>query len=71
MSVNKTTAITERVRLQFRAEAFNLTNTFMFNRASFSTTQTSVNFGTLVPSTAAFSNTNAPRYIQLGFKLLW
>lgn len=71
MSLNKTTAITEKVRLQFRAEAFNLTNTFMFNRAGFSTTQTSVNFGTLVPSTTAFTNTNAPRYIQLGFKLLW
>jgi len=71
LSINKMTAISENVKLQFRAEAFNVTNTVTYFRASFSTSQTSVNFGSLVPSTAAFSSTNAPRYVQLGFKLLW
>lgn len=70
-SLNKMTQINEKVKLQFRAEAFSLTNTFMFNRSGFSTTSTSVNFGSLVPATVASTNANSPRYIQLGFKLLW
>jgi hypothetical protein len=71
VSLNKTTVITERMRLQFRAEAFNVTNTYWFGRQQFNSTATSSAFGTLNKASIAFTNTNQPRYVQLGLKFLW
>jgi hypothetical protein len=71
LSLNKTTAIKERMRLQFRAEVFNLTNTYWFGRQQFNSTATSSAFGTMNKASIAFTNTNQPRYVQLGLKFLW
>jgi hypothetical protein len=71
ISLNKTTVITERMRVQFRAEAFNITNTYWFGRQQFNSTATSAAFGTLNKGSIAFTNSNQPRYVQLGVKFLW
>jgi len=71
ISLNKITTITEKMRIQFRAEAFNLTNTYWFGRQQFNSTATSSAFGTLNKASVAFTNTNQPRYVQLGLKFLW
>jgi len=58
----KRTNIAENVRLQFRAEIFNL-----FNKANFRTVSTNfsaTNFG-------ALTETDDPRVIQFGLKLLF
>ena len=57
--------------IQFRAEAFNLTNTYWFGRQQFNSTATSSAFGTMNKASLAFTNTNQPRYVQLGVKFLW
>ncbi len=62
LSLMKRTRITEGVRLQFRAEVFNL-----FNKANFRTLQTNrsaTNFG-------ALTETDDPRVVQFGLKLLF
>ncbi len=59
-SVHRNFALTEQVRLQFRAEAFNL-----FNRANFNspgTLQLGANFGQII-------NTEDPRQLQFALKL--
>jgi hypothetical protein len=70
LSIAKNTAISERVRAQFRAEFFNI-----FNRANFETpnavvftsaTSTSSPAAGVITSTATTS-----RQIQFGLKLLW
>jgi len=71
LSITKMTVIKERMRLQFRAEVFNLANTFWFGRQQFNSTATSSSFGTINKSTIAFTNSNQPRYVQLGLKFLW
>jgi hypothetical protein len=70
-SLNKMTVISERMRVQFRAEVFNLTNTYWFGRQQFNSTATSSAFGTMNKASLAFTNTNQPRYVQLGVKFLW
>jgi hypothetical protein len=63
LSLFKTTSITQRVNVQFRAEAFNL-----FNHPEFSapdTSFTSANFGRIT-SLNTFS-----RQLQFGLKLIW
>lgn len=63
LSVFKNTPINERIRLQFRAEAFNA-----FNRAQFGNPNTSINstaFGRIS------SQQNSPRGIQFALKLLF
>ena len=71
VSLNKVTAINEKMRIQFRAEAFNLTNTYWFGRQQFNSTATSSAFGTINKASVAFTNSNQPRYVQLGVKFLW
>lgn len=69
-SVNKNTQITERIRVQFRAEVFNLFNHNYFGRDTFNTDPNNVNFGTVFPSLV--SNQNAfPRQIQFGIKFFY
>ena len=69
-SLIKNTQITERLRIQFRAEAFNLFNHNYFGRDNFNTDPNNPNFGTVFP--ALVSNQNSfPRQIQLGIKAYW
>jgi hypothetical protein len=69
-SVLKNTTISERVRLQFRAEAFNV-----LNHADFGTPNTIVySSATSVPNPTAgqiTSTSTTSRQIQFGLKLLW
>jgi hypothetical protein len=67
-SLNKSTRITERTSVQFRAEVFNLANHFIFYQAQPNSTLTSSSFGTVVPANVSSSNGNQPRYIQLSVK---
>ena len=58
--------ITERYRLQFRAESFNLTNTPAFANPSFRNFVDARNFGRI---TATRNNPNDARQVQLALKL--
>ena len=60
----KTFTITENLRLQFRAESFNLSNSVWFGAPN--TTITSSTFGTVSPSQA-----NDPRNVQLALRMMW
>jgi hypothetical protein len=68
VSLNKTTHITERTSIQFRAEVFNVTNTFNFYQAQPNSTLTSSSFGSVIKANVSSSNGNQPRYIQLSVK---
>jgi hypothetical protein len=71
MSISKMFQITERLRFQFRGEAFNLTNYYFFGRDNnFNTNPNDPNFGTQFPSQAWIGN-GYPRQVQLGFKVFW
>jgi hypothetical protein len=65
MGLNKSFHFTETTRLQFRAEAFNVTNTPWFNAPETN------------PNNAAFGRVNLgnqrnfPRQVQLGFKFIF
>ncbi len=63
LSLFKVFALAERLRLQFRLEALNA-----FNRVRFSGPTTGVTSGSFGRVSA---QSNAPRQIQLGLKLLW
>ena len=61
----KNTTITERLRVQFRAEAFNV-----FNRVQFNPPGTVFGISTFgVTSASVASQANQPRLIQLALKL--
>ncbi|MBM3811181.1 MAG: hypothetical protein FJW20_06045 [Acidimicrobiia bacterium] len=71
MALAKMTQITERVRVQFRLEAFNATNYFFFGRnESFNTNPNDPNFGTMFPSQASTQN-GYPRQVQIGIKFFY
>ncbi len=69
MNLAKTTRITDRVRLQVRLEAFNVLNSPMYDERQYVTDQNSNEFGAINKNTT--SQSNFPRFIQLGFKLLF
>jgi hypothetical protein len=71
VSLNKMTRITERLSFQFRAEAFNVTNTFMFHRENFQNDPENPKFGSIDKGSVGQGNTNFPRQIQIGLKLIW
>ncbi len=71
VSLNKMTQINERFRVQFRAEAFNIANSFFITSTNFNSTPDNANFGTVYKSTVSAPGSNYPRQLQLGFKLLW
>jgi hypothetical protein len=64
MALNKTFAFTDRLRFQFRLEAFNVFNTPLFGSPD-SGSATSNTFGVLNPNNG---QRNIPRQVQLGFK---
>jgi hypothetical protein len=68
VSLNKTTRITERTGVQFRAEVFNVTNTFNFYQSQPNSTLTNAAFGTVNKANVSSSNGNQPRIIQLSVK---
>ncbi|MGH9721396.1 MAG: carboxypeptidase regulatory-like domain-containing protein [Bryobacteraceae bacterium] len=70
-SLNKMTQITERLRLQFRAEAFNLMNSFFVVSSQYNTNPENVNFGSVIKAAISAPSSNYPRQIQFGLKLLW
>jgi hypothetical protein len=68
LSLFKTTSITERTRLEFRAESFNITN-----RVNFATPAVNVFTGTSVSSSAGLITKTATtsRQLQFGLKLIF
>ena len=69
MNFSKTFRITERVRFQFRGEAYNVFNTPMYDERAYNTTPTDTEFGAINKNNVRQSN--FPRFWQLGFKLLF
>ena len=70
-SLNKMTNVTERYRVQFRAEVFNAFNSFFVTNQGFANGAGSSNFGSIVKAAVSAPNSNYPRQIQLAMKLLW
>lgn len=77
LSLNKTVRITERLKFQFRAEAYNAFNRFNTFSVRYNSNPLDANgnFGTYLPSDAGTASGNMrdspPRNIQLGMKLFW
>jgi len=71
VSLNKTTQITENTKIQFRAESFNVTNTYLFYAGGFVNNPEDANFGNVNKATVGFGSTTFPRHVQLGIKFIW
>lgn len=70
-SLNKMTQITERLKVQFRAEAFNVFNHYAFPRARFNNDPNNANFGTVFPGQVSTVDSGFPRQIQIGIKVFY
>lgn len=70
LAITKTFAVTERLKVRFRAEAANALNRFNLLTARFNTSPTSPNFGTVFPSLTPGLDC-PPRVITLGLKANW
>jgi len=66
-SLHKETSI----NVQFRAEVFNLMNSFFVVAQQFNNNAENVNFGSLFKAQMSAPNSNYPRQFQLGLKLVW
>ena len=71
MSINKTTQIKEGLSVQFRAEAFNIMNTFYFPKGQFDNNPESTNFGSMIKGTVSQGNANFPRQVQFAVKFIF
>lgn len=71
VSLIKNTYINERMRVEFRVEAFNVTNTYMFHRQNFNNNPNDANFGSIIKGSVGDGETNFPRQIQLAVKFIW
>ena len=71
MSVNKMTRINEQMSVQFRAEAFNIMNTFYLPIQQFDNNTDNSTFGTINKGTVAQGNANFPRQVQLAVKFIF
>lgn len=69
LNLSKTFRITEKLRFQFRGEAYNVFNTPMYDERAFGTDPTNAEFGAINKNNVRQSN--FPRFWQLGFKLLF
>ena len=69
INFSKRFRITEKTAFQFRAEAFNLFNTPMYDERAFNTDPNSTEFGSINKNTVRQSN--FPRFWQLGFKFIF
>ena len=63
--------ITERTSVQFRAEAFNVVNTFYLPIQQFTNNLDDANFGSIIKGTTAQGNANFPRQIQFAVKFIF
>jgi hypothetical protein len=71
ISLIKETRVTERIKAQLRAEAFNAFNHWNYMLANVSTSATDPNFGAIIPHTQSTQASVNPRSIQIGFKVMW
>lgn len=71
VSISKDTRIRERMSVQFRAEAFNVINTFYMPLQQFNNNPNDSNFGSIIKGTVAQGNANFPRQIQLAAKFIF
>jgi len=69
MSIAKTTPITDKVRFQFRVEAFNLLNSPMYDELQYDQGTANADFGRINRNTRGQSNFQ--RAVQLGFRVTW
>jgi hypothetical protein len=68
-SLNKTFALSERVKIQLRGEAFNVLNHYAMPLARFETDPNNPNFGSLFPHRVSTVDSGMPRQLQLGAKV--
>jgi hypothetical protein len=69
MNFAKTTRVTSRLRLQIRAEVFNVLNQAMYDERNYENNTGNANFGAINRSVTRQSN--FPRYGQIGVKLIF
>lgn len=69
INFSKTFRITEKMRFQFRAEAYNVFNTPQYDERAYNTDPQNAEFGAINKNNVRQSN--FPRFWQLGFKFLF